>query len=382
MSAVAAGEITGLTQSIHYAQHLAEQAEAHGPDGNEAYLGHLQAARVTGAGLATAGQMQDAFAAAAAAAAVHAVELDKQTSVQELYDANPDAGDKTYLATTGAAATTAEQETPMTREPSAPAAPRGHYNPGQPRAADGKWIKVGDELGYADGENVHATGQVIGAGPVPTNLALIDYPDDGINQKGAFVEVATPKNDYNPVTGQEGDGHCYCPPQLGPDEAETAAERLEELAGMVESGFRPPKPTAHTRARQRIELLLAENRTASRDRIIVGDQDDFPLTTGQLLKLLTEADPTLSAPQTRHAIRAHAAGAAGGEDGTLWLDMEPNAAGGMQIVVTAVEGTEDPDDNNGQYAAQHTPDSARELAGKLRAFARAARRRGGGGIDG
>ncbi|WP_433732538.1 hypothetical protein ACQP2Y_46680 (plasmid) [Actinoplanes sp. CA-051413] len=383
MSTAAAGEITGLTQSIHYAQHLAEQAETHGPDGNEGYLAHLAAAGVTGAGLVTARQMQNAFADAAAAAAVHAVELDKQTSVQELYDANPDAGDKTYLATTGAdPAAAVEQETPMTHEPAAPAAPRGHYHPDQPRAADGKWIKVGDELGYADGENVHATGRVVGAGPVPTTLALIDYPDDGINQKGAFVEVATPKNGYNAATGEEADGRRYCPPQLGPDEAEATAGHLEELAGMVESGYRPPAPTKHTRARQRVEMLLQENRAARRDRIFVGD-DDVPLTTGDLLKLLIEADPTMSAPQTRHAVRSHAAVAAGGEDGTLWLDLEPDTAGTWHVVATAVEGTESPDDgDNRQYTARHTPDSARELAAKLRAFARAARRRGSGSSGG
>jgi hypothetical protein len=149
---------------------------------------------------------------------------------------------------------------------------------------------------------------------------------------------------------------------------------------MVDSGFRPPTPTRHTRARQRIELLLQENRAGGRDRIGVGEDENFPLNTNELLKLLREADPTLSAPQTRHAVRAHAAVAAGGEDGTVWLDIEPDAGGGMHVVVTAVEGTEDPDDDYYRdYVAQHTPDSARELAGKLRAFARAARRRGTGG---
>ena len=372
-------EVLGLTQSIGYAQHLAEQAGLHGQDGNEGYLGHLACAGVTGPGLASARQMQDAFATAAIAAAVHAVELDKQTAVQEQYDATPDAGDKTYLATTGAGTVNAEQEKPMTPEPVAPAAPRGHYNPGQPRDTDGKWIKVGDVLGYADGQNVHATGQVVGTGQVPTNLALIDYPDDGVNQAGAFVEVATPKNGYNPVTGKEADGNSYGPPQLSPDEAETTAGHLEKLAGMVESGYRPPTPTKHTRARQRVELLLQENRASPRDPIMVGD-DDVPFTTGDLLKLLTEADPTLSAPQTRHAVRAHAAVAAGGEDGTLWLDIEPDTTGVMHVMVTAVEGTESPDDDSNRgYAARHTPDSARELAGKLRAFAHAARRRGGTG---
>jgi hypothetical protein len=370
-------EVVGLDQSIVYAQHLAEQAESHGPEGNEDYLGHLRGAGVTGHGLDTARQMQDAFAAAALAAVIHAVELDKQIGVQEQYDVNPDAGDKTYLSTIGADAGAAQQEKPMTREQAAPAAPRGAYNPDQPRATDGRWIKVGDALGYADDETCYGTDRVTGAGPVPTDLALIEYPPDPGNQSGAFVSVATPKNGYNPVSGREDNGNIYCAPQLGPDEAEAAAERLEELAGMVDSGFKPPKPTVHTRARQRMELLMRENRAASRDRIIVGDQDDFPLTAGQLLKLLSEADPTLSAPQTRHAIRAHAAAAAGGEDGTVWLDMGPDSAGGMHIVVTAVEGTEDPDDDyNRQYAAQHTPHSARELAGKLRAFAGAARRRG------
>ena len=89
-------EVLGLTQSIGYAQHLAEQACAHGSDGNEGYLLRLQAARVTGDGLATGWAMQQAFAAAAAAAAGHAAELTKQTTVQEQYDANPDAGDKDY----------------------------------------------------------------------------------------------------------------------------------------------------------------------------------------------------------------------------------------------------------------------------------------------
>jgi hypothetical protein len=253
----------------------------------------------------------------------------------------------------------------------------GHYNPDQPRAADGKWIKVEDVLGYADDECCFATDRVTGIGHVPTDLALIQYPDEPGNQSGAFVSVATSPHGFNPATGSEDNGQAYCAPQLDAAEAEVAAERLEELAGLVESGFRPPQPTRHTRARQRIELLLREDRAAGRDRITVGEDQDFPLTTAELLKLLVEADPTLSATQTRHAIRAHAASAAGGEDGTVWLDIAPDSTGAMHVVVTAVGGTEDPDDDYYQdYAAQHSPGSARELAGKLRAFARAARRRG------
>jgi hypothetical protein len=89
-------EVVGLDQSIAYAEHLAEQAGLHGPDGNEGYLARLAGCRVTGAGLTTGADMQQAFAAAAATAAAHAGELGKQTTVQEQYDANPDAGDKAY----------------------------------------------------------------------------------------------------------------------------------------------------------------------------------------------------------------------------------------------------------------------------------------------
>jgi hypothetical protein len=58
------------------------------------------------------------------------------------------------------------------------------------------------------------------------------------------------------------------------------------------------------------------------------------------------------------------------------MDLE-SGADGPRVVVTGVEGDDTPDgDFNRRYAAQHPPDSARELAGKLRSFARAARRRG------
>jgi hypothetical protein len=120
VSAVDTGEITGLDQSIAYAQHLADQARAHGPAGNEVYLGRLVAAGITGAGLMTGSAMQQAFAQASAAATAHAGELRKQTTVQEQYDANPDAGDKTYQTGDDSGSTpvapgsghTADDETP------------------------------------------------------------------------------------------------------------------------------------------------------------------------------------------------------------------------------------------------------------------------------
>jgi hypothetical protein len=257
----------------------------------------------------------------------------------------------------------------------ATAARRGHHNPDQPRGADGKWIKVGDVLGFADGENVHGTDRVTGTDEVSTDLALVDYPDDGVNMVGAFVEVTTQDSDYDGLNRKRSNGDFYESATLGPDEADTAADRLEELAGMVESGYRPPEPTLHTRARQRLELLLQEDKAVRRQRIGVGDDDNFPLTTAQLLKLLVEADPTLSAPQTRTSVVARAGLEAGGEPGIVWFDMEPDATGQMQITVTSLEGTESPDDEDRQPTARHTPDGARELAGKLRAFARAARQR-------
>ena len=343
----------------------------------------------------TLGHLRDgAGAITAAAAAVDTAHQHLQTALADFNDRDGQVADAVTetgnlmqadgYTTTFALTGSQEQETPMTRQPTTPATPRGTYNPNQPRAADGKWIKVGDTLSYADGQTCFGTDRVTGTGDVSTDLALIEYPPEPGNQAGAFISVATPKGHYNPVTGKESPRddpeawkYGYCAPQLGPGEAETAADRLEELAQMVQSGYRPPEPTKHTRARQRIELLLQEDRARLRDRISVGEEENFPLTTGDLLKLLSEADPTLSAPQTRHAVRAHAAVAGGGEDGTVWLDIEPNTAGGMHVVVTAVEGTDSPDDEWAQYAARHTPESARELAGKLRAFARAARRRGG-----
>lgn len=89
-------EVIGLSQSIAYAEALAATAGDHGPAGNEGYLGHLTDARVGGQALSTAGEMQEAFAMAAAAAERHAAELRKQLSVQEQFDLVPDAGDKDF----------------------------------------------------------------------------------------------------------------------------------------------------------------------------------------------------------------------------------------------------------------------------------------------
>ncbi|WP_433732558.1 hypothetical protein ACQP2Y_46730 (plasmid) [Actinoplanes sp. CA-051413] len=89
-------EVIGLDQSIAYARSLATFAGEHGQAGNEGYIGHLTTAKVEGAALQTAAEMQEAFANAAAAAEAHAGELEKQKAVQEAFDANPDAGDKEF----------------------------------------------------------------------------------------------------------------------------------------------------------------------------------------------------------------------------------------------------------------------------------------------
>lgn len=96
MSTTVNGEVFGLDQSIAYAKGLATFAGEHGPAGNEGYVGHLTKSKVTGAGLQSAHDMQEAFGAAQAAADKHAKELERQRGVQEAYDSAPDAGDKDF----------------------------------------------------------------------------------------------------------------------------------------------------------------------------------------------------------------------------------------------------------------------------------------------
>jgi hypothetical protein len=298
-------EVLGLDQSIAYAETLARFADEHTPIGNETYLQRLAAARVTGAGLATAAQMQDAFAAAAAAAHRHATHLATQRGVQEAYEHNPDAGDKTWLTSNAGAATQPDalrnadmKGRPVSTDTAAVngrddepddepddraggAAPRqGGFNPDQPRGEDGRWIKVGDVLGYADDEVCYGTDRITGTGPVTTDLALMEYPEEPGVQQGAFVSVATSPHEYNPVTGKETphdpneSQHMYAAPQLDAGEAETLARHVEELAALAESGYRPPAPTKHTRARQQLQHLVDERHARRGDRIIVGADED------------------------------------------------------------------------------------------------------------
>jgi hypothetical protein len=380
VSTAAAGEITGLAQSIHYAQHLAEQAESHGPEGNEGYLAHLRGAGVTGHGLVSAREMQDAFAAAAAAAAAHAVELDKQTRVQEQYDANPDAGDKTYLATT-------EQEKPMTREPAArpaaePARPseagaKGHYNPDQPRATDGKWTagdaaepaSVPDALWAADDDTCFGSDKIEGRGTA-TELRLMDYRgqnNDGGSDSPPFVAIAPAREP----------GDTYAEPNLSADEAHQVAEHLDALAAQAESGHTPPKRSKYGRAGQRVRQMLAtDGDLKPGDRVPIGNDDDtLPITYRDLLAMLDQADPSAGA-SPRRTVQAKTSSDTGGEDGLVVMDLAEGQHG-TEVVVLAMEGTtSDPDDPFwDKYRTWYTPDQTRQLAGKIRSFAQAARAR-------
>lgn len=257
----------------------------------------------------------------------------------------------------------------------------------KPRAADGKWTTVGDVLGVANGDTVHATDLVKGTGGTNTTIALTEYRDDGSGAGGAvgqFVEVATSPRRYNPATSKEappdgeyGPDTIYITPQLAPAEAEQAAAHLDELATLAEAGYRPPKPTKFGRAALRLQHLLDRDSARPGEKIAVGDEDEFPLSARDLLALLRDKDPASVAAGTRRKVVARAMAEGGGDDGTLWLDLEPAADGPPRITVIAVEGThEDPDSDYWRdYTAHYTPDGARELAAKLRAFARAARRR-------
>jgi hypothetical protein len=90
------GEVTGLDPAISYAKALAHFAGEHGQAGNEGYIGFLANSKVSGDGLQSAHDMQEAFANAQAVAERHAAKLTEQKSVQEAYNANPDAGDKAF----------------------------------------------------------------------------------------------------------------------------------------------------------------------------------------------------------------------------------------------------------------------------------------------
>lgn len=251
----------------------------------------------------------------------------------------------------------------------------------QPRAADGRWTAVGDVLGFADGNTCHGTDQVASAaGGSSTTLALMDFGDGDCKWDGGrYVALATSPGRWHPVTGEErldSDGEfrppsTYGAPLLSPAEAETTAGYLEELAALAESGCRPRQPTRYERAAQRLQHLLDANAELAAEKVVAGDEE-MPLTVRELLTLLRDQKPTATGPDTRRHVAAKASERAGGDTGVVWMDLAGHE-GSPKVTVTAVEGDEDPDDDFWRpYTAWHTPEQARELAGKLRTFARAA----------
>jgi hypothetical protein len=235
---------------------------------------------------------------------------------------------------------------------------------------------VPDVLGYADGETCHGTDQVPAVAGPGTVLALMDYGDGGDRWDGGrYVAVGTSPHRWNPVTNLEqadsGPSAGYAAPHLDPAEAEAAAAHLDELADLAEAGHRPPTPTKWSRAAQRLEHLLAGDADLAGEKVRIVD-DELPVTMKDLLALLRDKQPTTAAATRRH-VAATAIDQAGGDTGTLWLDLVDHDDT-THIAVAGVEGTEDPDDDFWQpYTARHTPAQARELAGKLRTFAASAR---------
>lgn len=315
-------------------------------------VGHLVAARNQAAVMATA--LTNAHQA-----------LTGHTVVGEAYTAAPDAGDKTWMADDGPG----RHRAPEPRKDTMPPTTLPAVNdPDRPR-------DVADVLGYADGDTCHGTDQVTGTS-ASTALALMDYGDGGGRWEGGrYVAVATTApGRWHPVTNEQqisGDSSLvYVAPDLNPTEAETVAQHLDDLAAMAESGYRPPKPTRYGRAAQRLQHLVDVDTDLAKVKVTIGD-DELPLTVRDLLTLLRKQDQGVD-PAARRHVTARASETAGGDGGAVWMRLV-DVRGTARIAVTAVEGTDDPDDDYWKpHTAQHTPAQARELADKLRTFARAA----------
>jgi hypothetical protein len=237
-------------------------------------------------------------------------------------------------------------------------------------------MEVDDVLDAVDDETCFGSDQVVGVGSVPTNLLLMDYGDGGPMgdtlyswSGGQYVEVVTPSGQPNSD---------YAAPALAPDEADEAAAHLDELAALAESGYRPPTLGRYAKARQHLAHLVDRDQAALDDRVVIGAEDQLPLTVRELLDLLHAQDPTSTT--TRRRVTAQACSEAGGDIGALWMDLDTGDDGTTRIAVTAIEGdTSTPDEDFWRpYTAHHDVASARELAAKLRLFARAARDRPAG----
>jgi hypothetical protein len=203
-----AGEVVGLDQSIAYAEGLATEAGEHGTDGGETYLAHLAERRVVGAGITTAADMQQAFTTAAAAAAAHAAELTKQKSVQEAYDAAPDAGDKDFQL---GADTGAGPATPANTATSTEGTPMNDNDvPQQPGRNVGGYHRC-TNCGYVAGPSEQPPGrcwscQTVGVQFTPTETFFPDRPgDDAVDADTRDLET-TIRATYARLAREHGDG--------------------------------------------------------------------------------------------------------------------------------------------------------------------------------
>ncbi|GGL17745.1 hypothetical protein [Mangrovihabitans endophyticus] len=206
-----AAEVVGLDQSIAYAEGLAAEAGEHGTDGGETYLAHLAERRVVGAGLTTATDMQEAFTTAAAAAAAHAAELTKQKSVQEAYDAAPDAGDKDFQLgadsgagqATPASTATSTEGTPVNDDDSDdPRQPAGRTEGGYHRCTNCGYVA---DRGEQPPRRCWNCGTVDGQW-TPAETFFPDRPsDDAVAADTRDVETEI-RNAYARLAHQYGDG--------------------------------------------------------------------------------------------------------------------------------------------------------------------------------
>ena len=364
------GEVTGLESAKAYAAGM-HDAYAIAASRTETFAAQLGSGGVLGGPAVQAvARAQDLTGQASTAWAQASGALDQQTVVKEAYTVAPEAGDKQFL-TDGAHAGAAPPRA------SARAETKGHhYNPDQPRAADGKWAAaeaaaaaaLPDALWASDDETCFGSDKVEGRGAA-TELRLMDYRglDTDRPPGPPFVSIG-PAREL---------GDSYAEPNLSADEADQLAEDLDALAAQAEAGYAPPKPSKHARAAQRVRQMLATDRDVkAQDRIPVGyDDDTLPITYNDLLKMLDQADPN-AAENPRRTVQAKTSSATGGEDGLVVMDLTA-AQNGTEVVVLAMEGTtSDPDDPFwDKYRSRYTPEQTRHLAGQIRTFAAAARSR-------
>jgi hypothetical protein len=344
------GEVTGLTQCIAYAENLAAAAGQHGPDGNEGYLAQLAASHVTGEALTSGHDMQAAFAVAAAAATWHSTELGKQTSVQEAYSVNPDAGDKSYLTGdtgSGSPATDSDDvRTAMTASPS---------TPGPADADTGTPLPDAAGLTQTGAEHWHGSDVVTAAsGDGAAAVGRCQYPDSA-----PYTVLATrpPGHRWEPDSNANG-----IDPALSAQEAARLADTLDELADLAESGT-PAKPlTKLEKVAARVRELLGDSGVT-----IAGDDGEIEVSAADMRRILDAAVPE-PAVATRRKVDAQDCKQDGMDTGAVWAELDTSGPE-PTIAVTSTEGETPEEYPEGYTTTRLSPAEARQLAGTVRQFA-------------